>query len=81
MRLQQLRDLLAVVSHGGYRAAARALDVSQAGLTKSLAKLEEEHDIVLIERTSQGIALSAAGGSSCPTPVRCCMRWTGPRRG
>jgi LysR family transcriptional regulator of abg operon len=61
MRLQQLRDLLAVVSHGGYRAAARALDVSQAGLTKSVAKLEEEHDIVLIERTSQGVALSAAG--------------------
>ncbi|MEJ8815847.1 LysR substrate-binding domain-containing protein [Variovorax ureilyticus] len=61
MRLQQLRDLLAVVSHGGYRAAARALDVSQAGLTKSLAKLEEEHEIVLIERTSQGIALTAAG--------------------
>jgi len=40
MRLQQLRDLLAVVSHGGYRAAARALDVSQAGLTKSVAKLK-----------------------------------------
>jgi DNA-binding transcriptional LysR family regulator len=61
VRLQQLHDFLAVVSHGGYRAAARALDVSQAGLTKSLAKLEEEHDIVLIQRTSQGIALSAAG--------------------
>lgn len=61
MRLQQLRDLLAVVSHGGYRAAARALDVSQAGLTKSLAKLEEEHDVVLIQRTSQGIELTADG--------------------
>ena len=61
MRLQQLRDLLAVVSHGGYRAAARALNVSQAGLTKSLAKLEEEHDVVLIQRTSQGIALTSAG--------------------
>jgi LysR family transcriptional regulator of abg operon len=61
MRLQQLRDLLAVVSHGGYRAAARALDVSQAGLTKSLAKLEAEYGITLVQRTPRGVALSAEG--------------------
>lgn len=61
MTLQQLKDLLAVVSYGGYRAAARALDVSQAGLTKSLAKLEEEHSVSLMQRTAKGIVLTAEG--------------------
>lgn len=61
MTLQQLKDLLAVVSHGGYRAAARALDVSQAGLTKSLAKLEDEYGVSLLQRTAKGIVLTAEG--------------------
>ena len=61
MTLQQLRDLIAVVSFGGYRAAARSLDVSQAGLTKSLANLEKEYGITLLERTAKGILLSQAG--------------------
>lgn len=61
MTLQQLRDLLAVVAHGGFRAAARTLGVSQAGLTKSLARLEEEHGVALLDRTARGIVLTAAG--------------------
>lgn len=61
MTLQQLRDLLAVVSHGGYRAAARALEVSQAGLTKSLSRLEQEHAVSILERTAKGIVLTAEG--------------------
>lgn len=61
MTLQQLKDLLAVVSHGGYRAAARALDVSQAGLTKSLAKLEEEYGVCILQRTAKGVVLTSDG--------------------
>lgn len=61
MTLQQLQDLLAVVSHGGYRAAARALDVSQGGLTKSLARLEGEYGVELLQRTAKGVVLSPAG--------------------
>lgn len=59
--LQQLKDLDAVVTHGGFRAAARALDVSQAGLTKSIAKLESEYRITLIERQSSGLMLTKQG--------------------
>jgi len=59
--LQQLKDLLAVVSHGGYRAAARALDISQAGLTKSIAKLEDTYAVTLLERTAKGIVLTPEG--------------------
>lgn len=61
MTLQQLRDLIAIVSHGGYRSAARALEVSQSGLTKSVAKLESEYGISLLERTSKGLVLTLDG--------------------
>ncbi|AHG63841.1 transcriptional regulator, LysR family [Advenella mimigardefordensis DPN7] len=61
MTLQQLNDLLAVVSNGGYRAAARALNVSQAGLTKSLSRLEEEYGVSLLQRTAKGIVLTPEG--------------------
>lgn len=59
--LQQLKDLDAVVTHGGFRAAARALDVSQAGLTKSIARLEAEYRLTLMERQSSGLCLTAQG--------------------
>ncbi|MDB5875487.1 MAG: LysR-family transcriptional regulator [Ramlibacter sp.] len=61
MTLQQLRDLIAIVSHGGYRSAARSLDVSQSGLTKSIAKLESDYGISLLERTSKGLVLTLDG--------------------
>jgi LysR family transcriptional regulator, regulator of abg operon len=61
MTLQQLRDFRAIVSHGGVRAAARALGVSQAGLTKSLTRLEESVQASLFVRTSRGVALTAFG--------------------
>ncbi|MBT2336567.1 LysR family transcriptional regulator [Variovorax paradoxus] len=66
MNLQQLRDLNAVVTHGGFRAAARALEVSQAGLTKSVARLENEHGLSLIERAAKGVVLTADGRAFLP---------------
>jgi DNA-binding transcriptional LysR family regulator len=63
LTLQQLRDLVAVVTHGGYRPAARALGQAQAGLTKSIARLEREHGVVLLERSGQGVALTADGAA------------------
>lgn len=61
LTLQQLKDLDAVVTHGGFRAAARALDVSQAGLTKSIARLEAEYRVALLERQTSGVALTEDG--------------------
>jgi LysR family transcriptional regulator, regulator of abg operon len=61
MTLQQLRDFTAIVTHGGVRAAARALGVSQAGLTKSVARLEEGAQAELFLRTSRGITLTSVG--------------------
>ncbi|WP_099722179.1 LysR family transcriptional regulator [Bordetella bronchiseptica] len=66
MTIQQLRALMAVVSHGGFRAAARALDVSQGGLTKSIAALEQEYGVDLIERSAKGVLLTPKGAAFVP---------------
>jgi DNA-binding transcriptional LysR family regulator len=66
MTAQQLRDLIAVLAHGGFRPAARALSVSQAGLTKSLARLEQECGFALLSRTSAGVALTPQGAGFLP---------------
>ncbi len=66
MTLQQLRDLLSVLAHGGFRSTARALSVSQAGLTKSIVRLEEECGFALLERTAKGILLTPRGEAFLP---------------
>lgn len=61
MTLQQLRDFVAVIEHGGYRAASRALRVSQAALTKSVLKLEAAHGVELVLRLQSGVLLTEPG--------------------
>ncbi|BDI07113.1 LysR family transcriptional regulator [Sphaerotilus microaerophilus] len=61
MKLQQLQILVAVVEHGGIRAAARALHLSQAAVTKSMRLLEEEAGVPLLLRRSRGVDLTEAG--------------------
>ena len=54
MRFNQIRDFLAVIESGGLRAAARALGVSQPGITKSVRALEAELGVPLMLRTTRG---------------------------
>lgn len=61
LRLHQLRALVGVVEHGGIRAAARQLHVSQAALTKSLRQLEEDAGTALLVRSPRGVNLTEAG--------------------
>lgn len=61
MKLHQLQALVAVVDHGGIRAASPALLVSQAAVTKSLRLLEEEIGLPLLIRRSRGVDLTADG--------------------
>lgn len=61
MKIHQLQALVAAVDHGGIRAAARELHLSQAAITKSLRQLEEECGTALLVRRSRGIDLTPAG--------------------
>ena len=42
MELRQLEYFVAIVEHGSFTGAAKALYVSQSALSKSVKKLEEE---------------------------------------
>ena len=61
MKLHHLQALVAVTDHGGIRAAARALHLSQAALTKSLRQLEDDAATPLLRRHSRGVGLTEAG--------------------
>jgi DNA-binding transcriptional LysR family regulator len=56
MRIQQLIYLTAVIQHGSFRKAAKQLGVSQPTLTDQIRRLEEELDVVLLNRGHAGIA-------------------------
>lgn len=60
MKLHQLQALVGVVEHGSIRAAARAMHLTQAALTKSLRQLEEEAGVALLVRQSRGVTLTPA---------------------
>lgn len=67
MQLGQLKVLCAIAEAGSIRAAARKLNLSQPSVTKSLHALEQDLDVVLVHRSSQGIVLTEAGKAVLPS--------------
>jgi LysR family transcriptional regulator, regulator of abg operon len=61
MKLNQLRDLVAIVERGSLRAAARHLDLAQPALTRSIRTLERELGSTLFERAAKGMVLTPQG--------------------
>ncbi|MBB1601302.1 LysR substrate-binding domain-containing protein [Variovorax sp. UMC13] len=61
MKLNQLRDIVAIVDHGSLRAAARELDTPQAALSKSVRALERELGVELFAREARGMVLTGLG--------------------
>lgn len=61
MDLHQLRCALAVVDHGGFTRAARALHLSQSALSHSVRRLEADLGTPLFERVGRRVPLTAAG--------------------
>lgn len=51
----------AVVRHGGFNAAARALGMNQAGLSRRVKDLEVRLNVKLLERRHDGVTLTEAG--------------------
>jgi LysR family transcriptional regulator of abg operon len=61
MRLNQLRDFIAVVEAGSLRSAAAKVGVSQPAITKSIRQLEQELHVQLLQRNARGAAVTRAG--------------------
>ena len=61
MDLSQLRYFNAVAQHGSFSAAARALGMTQPGLTKAVSRLETSLDCRLFRRLARGVALTEQG--------------------
>ena len=61
MKLNAVRDFLAVAERGGLRAAGRQLGVPQPAITRSIQELEKELGAALFERTPKGVRLTVVG--------------------
>jgi LysR family transcriptional regulator, regulator of abg operon len=61
MKLNQLRNLVAVIEAGTVRRAAKNLNLSQSSLTKSIQQLENQLGVELLYRGARGVAPTAAG--------------------
>jgi len=57
----QLKAFNAVARAGGFTRAAHRLAVSQPAITAQIRRLETDHDVVLFERTTTGVQLTAIG--------------------
>jgi DNA-binding transcriptional LysR family regulator len=60
-RLLTMRVFQAVADEGGFAAAARALDLSPAAVTRLVADLEEHIGTRLLQRTTRRVSLTEAG--------------------
>ena len=61
--LHTLRALIAVVEEGGFSAAAKRVHRTQSAVSVQIAKLENQLNTKLLERTSRSISVTPAGES------------------
>lgn len=63
VRLDDIRAFVAVVEHGGYRAAAEALFMSQPSLSRRVKRLEESLGVRLLDRGPWGLEVTRHGAA------------------
>lgn len=61
MKLNQLRNIVAIAERGSLRAAARDLGLAQPALSRSIHELEHELGVQLFERRARGMVLTPMG--------------------
>lgn len=61
MDLNRVVTFLRVVEAGSFTAAAKALDLPTSSVSRSVAKLERDLGLVLLERTTRSVSLTDAG--------------------
>ena len=66
MDTELLRAFVAVAEHGGFSAAARSLNRTQAAVSLQIRRLEDRLGTPVFRRTSRSVVLTAAGGTFLP---------------
>jgi len=61
MNLKQLRHFAAIVEHGSFRKAAKAVHISQPALSLSIQRLEESLQVTLLDRTTTDVRPTVFG--------------------
>ncbi|HXZ07264.1 MAG TPA: LysR substrate-binding domain-containing protein [Paraburkholderia sp.] len=61
MNLRQLRYFITVVDAGSFSRAAQIAHVAQPALSLQIAELEESLGVMLLQRSSRGVTVTAAG--------------------
>lgn len=70
LSLRQFETIRAIAQHGTLIAAAQALNMTPAALTARLKAIEEEAGLLLFDRTSLGMRLTAAGRTALESANR-----------
>jgi len=70
VELRALECFVAVSDEGSFSRAAARLGLAQPSVSQQVRKLEAELGTVLLERTSRGVVLSAAGAALLPAARR-----------
>jgi len=66
INLDHVESFLAVVAAGGFRDAAKQLDISQSTVTQHIKQLEESLKTEVIVRSNAGCSLTAEGETFLP---------------
>jgi len=61
MDLAAINAFVSVGDKGGFRAAATALGITSAGVSKAVSRLETQLGVTLVARTTRSVRLTAAG--------------------
>jgi len=67
MDTRQLETLLAIVHHGGFTAAARALNITASAVSQQVVALEQELGTTLFDRSRRPPALTSKGAEMVRT--------------
>lgn len=63
MDLAAINAFVTVGDKGGFRAAATALGITSAGVSKAVSRLEAQLGVTLVARTTRSVRLTAAGAA------------------
>ena len=64
--LLKYRAFVKTVEKGSFTAAAESMDYAQSSVSKMIADLEQEWDMILLERSKTGICLTSSGEQMLP---------------